>query len=108
MDLAKKLSQEDYCPTGQGKIIPYKLTDVYADYLVHKIRKETSDLTPLENYKILVDAGNGAGGFFAIKILKPLGACIEGSQFLEPDGTFPNHIPNPEDPEAMEALKRPL
>ena len=26
-----------------------------------------------------------------------------GSVFLEPDGMFPNHIPNPEEPEAMEA-----
>ena len=43
------------------------------------------------------DAGNGAGGFYAEKVLKPLGACTEGSQFLDPDGSFPNHIPNPED-----------
>lgn len=106
LKLAKELHEDGYHPEGQGKIIPYKLTDVYADYLVHKIRKETSDLTPLEKYKIVVDAGNGAGGFFAIKILKPLGASIEGSQFLEPDGTFPNHIPNPEDPEAMDSLKK--
>lgn len=60
---------------------------------------------PLEGLKIIVDAGNGAGGFFAEKVLKPLGANIEGSQFLEPDGNFPNHIPNPENKEAMEAIR---
>jgi phosphomannomutase len=54
--------------------------------------------------KIIVDAGNGAGGFFAHKVLLPLGADIEGSQFLEPDGHFPNHVPNPEDHEAMESI----
>lgn len=102
---AKSFSENHFAPTGEGKIRSYKLTDVYADYLVHKIRKETSDLTPLENYKIVVDAGNGAGGFFANKILKPLGACINGSQFLDPDGHFPNHIPNPEDPEAMKSIQ---
>ena len=26
------------------------------------------------------------------------------SQFLEPDGRFPNHVPNPEDPEAMDSI----
>uniref|UniRef100_A0ACD6ARG0 Uncharacterized protein n=1 Tax=Avena sativa TaxID=4498 RepID=A0ACD6ARG0_AVESA len=38
------------------------------------------------------------------KVLKPLGAVTSGSQFLEPDGLFPNHIPNPEDKAAMEAI----
>lgn len=56
---------------------------------------------PLEGFHITVDAGNGAGGFYAENVLAPLGADISGSQFLEPDGSFPNHIPNPEDKEAM-------
>ena len=56
--------------------------------------------------KIIVDAGNGSGGFFADKILAPLGADVNGSQFLEPDGMFPNHIPNPEDKIAMASLKK--
>jgi phosphomannomutase len=29
-----------------------------------------------------------------------------GSQFLDPDGTFPNHIPNPEEAAAMEATTK--
>lgn len=66
--------------------------------------KETDK--PLSGYKIIVDAGNGAGGFYANDVLKPLGADIEGSQFLEPDGMFPNHIPNPEDHTAMESIRK--
>lgn len=58
---------------------------------------------PLAGMHVLVDAGNGAGGFFATEVLKPLGADITGSQFLDPDGSFPNHVPNPEDPAAMAA-----
>lgn len=50
---------------------------------------------------VVVDAGNGAGGFFAHDVLAPLGADVSDSQFLEPDGSFPNHVPNPEDAEAM-------
>ena len=56
----------------------------------------------LEGFKVAVDAGNGAGGFYVKKVLLPLGADCTGSQFLEPDGFFPNHIPNPENREAME------
>lgn len=59
---------------------------------------------PLAGFHIVVDAGNGAGGFYATDVLKPLGADISGSQFLEPDGMFPNHIPNPEDKTAMESI----
>lgn len=58
---------------------------------------------PLAGRRIAVDAGNGSGGFFARLVLEPLGADTTGSQFLEPDGRFPNHIPNPEDAVAMQA-----
>ncbi len=60
---------------------------------------------PLSGYKIAVDAGNGAGGFYATNVLAPLGADIGGSRFLEPDGMFPNHIPNPENAAAMNASR---
>ena len=52
-----------------------------------------------------MDAGNGAGGFYE-QLLRELGADTEGSQFLDPDGRFPNHIPNPEEREAMDSLSR--
>ena len=52
-----------------------------------------------------MDAGNGAGGFFAEKVLAPLGADTTGSRYLDPDGRFPNHVPNPELPEAMDSIR---
>ena len=61
---------------------------------------------PLAGLKIVVDAGNGAGGFYAESVLAPLGADISASQFLEPDGRFPNHQPNPENRQAMESISR--
>ena len=73
---------------------------VYAGILTDKIRKATGEEKPFSGFKIIVDAGNGAGGFYVDKVLAPLGADTQGSQFLEPDGTFPNHIPNPENTEA--------
>ncbi len=59
--------------------------------------------TPLAGLHVVVDAGNGAGGFYA-QMLQSLGARTDGSQYLNPDGTFPNHPPNPENPEAMDSL----
>ena len=59
---------------------------------------------PLENLKIVVDAGNGVGAFYAEKVLAVLGADISGSCYLEPDGRFPNHIPNPENKQTMQSI----
>jgi phosphomannomutase/phosphoglucomutase len=44
--------------------------------------------------KVVVDAGNGCGGFIAVPLLEQLGFEVIG-QFIEPDGTFPNHHPDP-------------
>lgn len=82
---------------------------VYCSFLRDKIKKgihATDYDKPLSGLHIVVDTGNGAGGFFVEHVLNPLGADTTGSQFLEPDGHFPNHIPNPENKQAMEAIKQ--
>ena len=93
-----------------GSVTETDLIQVYSDYLKEKIVREVAHpdhpAKPLEGLKIVVDAGNGAGGFFATRILEPLGADITGSQFLEPDGNFPNHQPNPENKEAMASISK--
>ncbi len=97
-------------PSKEGKVIEYDFLSKYADILVNKVRNAVNSEAdfehPLKGFKIVVDAGNGAGGFYATKVLEPLGADTSGSQFLEPDGTFPNHIPNPENEEAMGFVTR--
>ncbi len=85
---------------GKGEFM-----DVYGTILANKIRKATGLMQPLKGFRIVVDAGNGAGGFYVDKVLKPLGANTEGSRYLDPDGSFPNHIPNPEDKEAMKSIR---
>ncbi|MGA1285752.1 MAG: phosphomannomutase/phosphoglucomutase [Prochlorothrix sp.] len=91
-----------------GYVAERDLMSVYGAILVEKIRTGASHPdhydTPLQGLKVIVDAGNGAGGFYVSKVLQPLGADTTGSQFLDPDGTFPNHVPNPEDPTAMAAI----
>jgi phosphomannomutase len=88
----------------RGIIRSVPFMEVYANQLCDKIRQETGIDKPLRDLKIIVDAGNGAGGFFAHNVLVPLGADITGSQYLYPDGHFPNHIPNPESQEAMDSI----
>ena len=89
---------------GKGSISKKSYLTKYAQDLVEKVRAACGSEQPLKGKRILVDAGNGAGGFYADLVLKPLGADTTGSQFLEPDGNFPNHIPNPENEEAMKSV----
>ena len=79
---------------------------VYAASLKEAILSKTTDATgvgedskPLKGLKIVLNAGNGAAGFFA-DVLQDLGAdCLACSIHLEPDGSFPNGgPPNPENP----------
>lgn len=91
-----------------GQIEPQDLISAYSAGLVQQIRQAVNHPEyfdqPLRGLTIIVDAGNGAGGFYASQVLEPLGADTTGSQFLDPDGTFPNHIPNPENEAAMASI----
>lgn len=109
-DISKMLATADkkaFDDTKSGTVENYDFMPRYAEILRDIIKKgvnaEDYNL-PLKGKKIIVDAGNGVGGFYASEVLAPLGADISGSQFLEPDGMFPNHIPNPENAEAMESI----
>ena len=106
--LALAEKNEFVLSSSQGKITEHDFISVYAHQFVTKIRESVNHPEhyeqPLKGLKIIVDAGNGAGGFYADKVLQPLGADITGSQFLEPDGNFPNHVPNPEDKVAMASI----
>ncbi|HGK7332002.1 TPA: phosphomannomutase/phosphoglucomutase [Streptococcus suis] len=90
-----------------GSLTHADLITPYAQDLVDKIRTACDGQDkPLTGLNIIVDAGNGAGGFFAEKVLAELGADTTGSQFLEPNGTFPSHVPNPDNKEAMESIRQ--
>ncbi|MED6192913.1 hypothetical protein PIB30_014247 [Stylosanthes scabra] len=102
---AESLANSERKASSSIKKVDYM--NVYTSDLVNAVRKAAGGLEkPLDGFHIVVDAGNGAGGFFAEKVLEPLGAITSGSQFLEPDGLFPNHIPNPEDKTAMKAITK--
>ncbi len=106
LETASELTVADAGLSGVEKV---DSISVYCEFLREKIKKSIQAVDydkPLAGLHIVVDTGNGAGGFFVYKVLNPLGADASGSQFLEPDGHFPNHIPNPENKQAMEAIRQ--
>ena len=103
LSMAEK--DEPACHAVPGTAVDQAFLPVYMQQLADRIRSglQTKEEKPLTGLHVVVDAGNGAGGFYA-KLMESLGADTAGSQFLDPDGMFPNHIPNPENWEAMNSL----
>ena len=105
-ELIRLAEQNIFEPAAGGNKSDFDLMTPYSQSLVALVREKTGREQPLAGIKVTVDAGNGAGGFFVEKVLAPLGADTAGSVYLEPDGSFPNHIPNPENKAAMEACAK--
>lgn len=106
-DLLAMAEQGEYhAASVEGQVAERDYMTRYSTHLANYIAQgvgSTVENRPLQGMHIIVDAGNGGGGFFA-RLLQKLGADTTGSQFLEPDGHFPNHIPNPENKEAMASI----
>ncbi len=109
IDAVLEFAQDGMAPEKApgGSIEKYDYMSEYSAGLREMIKRSVNADNydrPLDGFKIVVDAGNGAGGFYAAQVLEPLGADTDGSLYLEPDGMFPNHIPNPENEEAMASV----
>jgi phosphomannomutase len=82
-----------------GSVEEGDITEDYAEHCLNFI--DTEDLRPL---KIVVDAGNGMAG----KMLPPIFEKLPFEyvpMYFELDGSFPNHPPNPIEPQNMEDLQ---
>jgi phosphomannomutase/phosphoglucomutase len=84
-------------PSAPGGIEHADMGDRYVDMVTRGIRLAHTDI------KVVVDAGNGAGGPLAMACMAKLGLAPE-TLFCEMDGRFPNHHPDPTVPENLEAL----
>lgn len=104
-DIIHRAERGERLPRSLGSCHESSYIDEYCRNLVNMVRTGTNKSAPLFGKRIIVDASNGAGGFFVRKVLQQLGAITEGSVNVEPDGNFPAHAPNPEDKGAINALK---
>ena len=81
----------------------YTQQDISAEYLA----RITADIKLARPMKITVDCGNGVAGDFAATLYRKLG-CEVTEMFCEVDGNFPNHHPDPSQPENLQDLIQAL
>ena len=89
------IKQNDFT-TGAGNVESKNILGEYIDYIGQEILLNRS-------LNIAVDCGNGVAGPTAIKLFKRL-QCKVVELFCDVDGTFPNHHPNPSEPENLQDL----
>jgi phosphomannomutase / phosphoglucomutase len=94
-----KIIQAGQFATGAGKLdSDMQMIYKHMDTIGSKVKMH-------KKMKVVLDAGNGLSGSYIPAVLEKLGMEVVGL-YLEPDGTFPNHLPNPEDPEMTKDLER--
>jgi phosphomannomutase/phosphoglucomutase len=84
---------------GEGTTRAHDVVTPYQEYVRQNLRLGPRKL------KVVVDAGNGTGGVVAVPLFQALGVDVV-PLFLEMDGRFPNHHPDPTVEENLEHLKK--
>jgi phosphomannomutase/phosphoglucomutase len=82
--------------TGSGKERRAEVIEAY-------IQRIVSDVKLARPMKIVIDCGNGVAGATAGELYRRLG-CEVSELYCEVDGTFPNHHPDPSQPENLKEL----
>jgi phosphomannomutase/phosphoglucomutase len=95
--LREIIERHDFVTTGaKGTLSQRPVIPDYNDFILSQFK-----LTP--GLKVVVDGGNGCGGVVAAPLMKRLGLeTIE--LYIEMDGRFPNHHPDPTVEENMRDL----
>lgn len=98
-DIKRLAESQDFAPvTRRGQLTQQNILDAYVAHLLTYI--DPAAITPL---KLVVNAGNGAAGHVVDALEQQFRLLKIPVEFIkvhhEPDGTFPNGIPNPLLPE---------
>ncbi|PJF27286.1 MAG: phosphomannomutase/phosphoglucomutase, partial [Phototrophicales bacterium] len=93
-----KIIQEDAFAVGGGTI------DTDYDMINRHMAAIQSKVKMARPLKVVLDAGNGLSGTYVPAVLRNLGLEVE-CLYCESDGTYPNHLPNPEDPSTTKDLE---
>ena len=83
---------------GEGSVEAAPVEDEYLDWVVSNIEMGPRPL------RVLVDGGNGVAGPSAMALYERLGVETVG-RYIEPDGTFPNHHPDPTTVETVAIMR---
>src|SRR5262245_11409986 len=94
--LLRTIERGDY-ESGAGELTEKSPREDYFGTVARMIH-------PARRLKVVVDAGNGVAGLYAPELLRRIG-CEVIEQHCESDGSFPNHLPDPEDERNVEDLK---
>ncbi|MGH7347098.1 MAG: phosphomannomutase/phosphoglucomutase, partial [Candidatus Rokuibacteriota bacterium] len=94
--LRTTIERGDY-ETGAGGLSQRSPRDDYRETVAGIVR-------PSRRLQVVVDAGNGVAGLFAPEILRRIG-CEVIELYCESDGSFPNHLPDPEDEHNVKDLQ---
>ncbi|MFQ5627748.1 MAG: phosphomannomutase/phosphoglucomutase [bacterium] len=92
----KRLIENEDFETGEGSV---EVRDVIPGYMAALKERIQID----KKLKIVIDAGNGTGGEIGPDLFEALG-CEVVRLYCEPDGTFPNHLPDPTVPKYVKDL----
>jgi phosphomannomutase/phosphoglucomutase len=94
-DLRKRIEQRKFA-TGAGKKTTADVLDAY-------VERVAGDVKLARKFHVAIDCGNGVAGMLAPRLFQRLG-CEVTELFCEVDGTFPNHHPDPAQPENLVEL----
>ncbi|HJV28950.1 MAG TPA: phosphomannomutase/phosphoglucomutase, partial [Gaiellaceae bacterium] len=95
---AKERGQSPNGGQSPGRIEPYDIWPAYIERVLSFV-----DVTAIRPLTVVIDAANGMVGVMLLPILERLPIDAR-TYFFEPDGTFPNHEPNPLLPENREFI----
>jgi phosphomannomutase len=97
----RALAVADVRGGGEERVSEYDIWPAYVDRVLSFI--DASALRPL---KVVIDAANGMAGAMLPPVLERLPMLDVVSCYFDPDGSFPNHEPNPLLPENREFIIR--
>jgi len=93
----------DGAPMAMRNVGVEKQQSMLADYVDHLLT--LVDVSAIRPLKIVIDAGNGMGGYTAPAVFERLNAEVI-ELYFELDGTFPNHEANPIEPANLVDLQK--
>jgi phosphomannomutase len=101
LEIRDRAASDSDLTEGQspGHVQQYDIWQKYVDRVLSFV-----DVEAIRPLKVVIDAGNGMGGVMLPPVLERLPQLEVVRYFFEPDGTFPNHLPNPLLPENREFI----